>query len=321
MSTFRNPIAEFDTPDPFVTFDTQTKYYYALFTLGNRLEIYRSKKLATLINGRESKVIFQPNGQVHGIYGDIRAPEMHKGTDGKWYIYTSGRIKPGPGAKRIFVMRALSSDPFGDWEFAGMPTPDIFSIDPTSYIGKDGIQYMCNSRVDPTYGQVLDIYKMKSPTEFDMSTQETICIAEKPWELIPPYVNNRAIVEGAFFVENNGRLFIIYSANGCWSDHYVLGVLEHTGGELCNKENWKKHDDPLLVYGNGAYGPGHATFFYSPDGTQLWCAYHAMKKHNENCVYDKRYLNVQRVYFDENGNPKMGVTIGNSVDIESPSGE
>ena len=93
------------------------------------------------------------------------------------------------------------------------------------------------------------------------------------------------------------------------------------GGDLCDKANWKKHDSPLLVYGNGAFGPGHATFFKSPDQTELWCAYHAMKKHNENCTYDRRYLNVQRVDFDESGFPVMGVAIGNSADITPPSGE
>ena len=321
MSTFRNPIANVDTPDPFVTYDKETGYYYALFTLGNRLEIFRHKKVANIISDGETKVIFRADGEKYGIYGDIWAPEMHKGSDGGWYIYTSGRIRPEPSEKRIFVMRALSSDPFGEWEFAGIPTPDVFSIDPTSYVDKNGVQYMCNSRVDRTFGQVLDIYKMKNPTELDTKSRETIAIAELSWETVPPYVNNRAIVEGAFFIEKNGRLYIIYSANGCWSDHYVLGVLEHMGGDLCNKANWKKHKEPLLVFGNGAFGPGHASFFYSPNGKELWCAYHAMNRHNEHNVYDKRYLNLQRVDFDESGYPVMGVCVGNSVDIPCPGAE
>ena len=127
--------------------------------------------------------------------------------------------------------------------------------------------------------------------------------------------------EVGFFVEKNDRLYIIYSANGCWSDHYLLGVLEHTGGALCDKNNWIKHESPLLVYGNVVYGPCHASFFYSPDKTELWCAYHGLKKHNENATPDTRYMNVQRVDFDDSGYPVMGKAIGYDADIPCPSGE
>jgi GH43 family beta-xylosidase len=321
MNTFRNPIADFDTPDPFITYDKETGYYYSLFTRHNYLELFRCKRVADIIRHGESKIIYRPDGKKDGIWGDLWAPEMHRGSDGNWYIYTSGRITEGKGPKRMIVLRALSPDPFGDWEFAGMPTPDIFSIDPTSYIAKDGKQYLCNSRVDNELGQVLDIYEMKSPTKLDTKRWAQIAVAEKEWELVPPYVGDWACVEGGFFVEKNGRLYIIYSANGCWSDHYCLGVLEHLGGDLCDAANWKKHDEPLLTYGNGAYGPGHASFFYSPDGSELWCAYHALKRHNENTEPDTRYMNIQRVDFDETGYPVMGKTVGYEADIPCPSGE
>ena len=321
MKTFRNPIADFDTPDPFITYDRETGYYYSLFTRHDYLEIFRSKHVADIIRGGQSKVIYRPDGEKDGIWGDLWAPEMHRGSDGGWYIYTSGRITQGRGPKRMIVLRALTPDPFGDWEFVGMPTPDIFSIDPTSYIAKDGKQYLCNSRVDETLGQVLDIYEMRSPTELNTERWANVAVAEKEWELVPPYVGDWACVEGGFFVEKNDRLFLIYSANGCWSDHYLLGVLEHVGGDLCDKANWKKHDKPLLVYGNGVYGPGHASFFYSPDGSELWCAYHGLKRHNENAEPDTRYMNVQRVDFDETGYPVMGQAVGYETDIPCPSGE
>ncbi len=321
MNVFRNPLADFDTPDPFITYDKETGYYYSLFTRHEYLELFRSKHLGNLIREGESKIIYRPNGEKEGIWGDIWAPEMHRGSDGGWYIYTSGRITESRGPKRMIVLKALSPDPFGDWAFVGMPTPEIFSIDPTSYMAEDGTQYLCNSRVDDVYGQVIDLYKMKSPTEVDVDSRVTLAVAEKEWELVPPYVGDWACVEGGFFVKKNNRLFIIYSANGCWSDHYLLGVLEHTGGELCDAANWKKHDKPLLTYGNGVFGPGHASFFYSPDGTELWCAYHGLKRHNEKAEPDTRYMNVQRVDFDEEGYPVMGVAIGYETDIPCPSGE
>ena len=246
---------------------------------------------------------------------------MHRGSDGRWYVYTSGRIKPEPSQKRLFVMQGPADDPFqGEWIFRGKPSPDIFSIDPTVYTAPDGVQYLCCSRVDPVYGQVLDICDLVNPYTYGQN-MTTIARAELDWELVPPYVGRSAIVEGAFFLRKNDRLFIIYSANGCWSDHYCLGVLEHTGGSLTDAANWKKHNKPILVHGNGLFGPGHASFFASPDGSEIWCAYHGMKQHNETCTGAPRFFNIQRVDFDEGGYPVMGLPVGYEVELDPPSGE
>ena len=315
---FYNPIWPFDAPDPFITYDSETEYYYCLFTQGDRVEIYRSKHVADLVLDEDSKVIYRADG-TNGIWGDIWAPEMYRGADGLWYIYTSGRITREAGEKRIFLLVSKTSDPFGEWEYAGRPAYDVFSIDPTIYTAPDGKQYMCYSKVHQTYGQVLDICEMKDPTLCLRS--RTIARAELDWELVEPYTGTNAILEGAFFLENNGRLFIIYSANGCWSNHYALGVLEFTGDDLCDPASWTKHPEPLLVYGNGVYGPGHASFFRSPDGSEVWCCYHGMPHSNESVTYTNRYMHIQKVEFDDTGYPVMGLPIGGDTLIDPPSGE
>lgn len=321
MQAFQNPVSPFDAPDPFMTFDPVTGYYYALFTRGKKLELFRSRHAGNIIRDGDSRIVYIPNGERDGIWGDIWAPEMHRGSNGKWYIYTSGRITPEPGEKRIFIMEGPSGDPFtGEWVFRGMPLPDIFSIDPTVYTASDGVQYLCSSRVEPNCGQVLDICDLVNPYTCGKN-RATIARAELDWELVAPYIGKRTIVEGAFFLERGGRLFIIYSANGCWSDHYCLGVLEHLGGSLCDAKNWKKHDKPLFVHGNGVYGPGHASFFTSPDGSEVWCAYHGMKEHNESVTHAPRYFNIQRVHFDENNYPVMDLPTGYEADITPPAGE
>ena len=321
MKTFKNPVSPFDAPDPFMTFDPETGYYYALFTRGYALELYRSRHAGSIIKDGCSRVIYTPDGARDGIYGDIWAPEMHRAPNGRWYVYTSGRIRPEPSEKRLFIVEGPDGDPFeGEWRFCGMPSPDIFSIDPTVYTAPDGVQYLCSSRVDPKWGQVLDICDLENPYTYGKN-RTTIARAELDWELRAPYVGNLAIVEGAFFLKEKDRLFIIYSANGCWSDDYCLGVLEHTGGSLCDAANWKKHDKPLFVHGNGVFGPGHATFFRSPDGSEVWCAYHGMKEHNETVTPAPRFFNIQPVYFDSTGYPKMDLPLGYEVDIVPPKGE
>ena len=321
MKKFRNPVSPFDAPDPFMTFDPQTGYYYALFTRGSKLELFRSHHAGSIVTDGDSRVIYTPNGERDGIWGDIWAPEMHRGSDGKWYVYTSGRIKPEPSQKRLFIMEGPADDPFeGEWIFRGKPSPDIFSIDPTVYTAPDGVQYLCSSRVDPQYGQVLDICDLVNPYTYG-NNWATIARAELDWELVEPYTGRHAIVEGAFFLEREGRLFIIYSANGCWSDHYCLGILEHTGGSLTDAANWKKHPEPFFVHGNGLYGPGHASFFRSPDGSEVWCAYHGMKEHNEKVTPAHRFFNIQRIDFDETGYPKPTLPTGYEIELDPPAGE
>ena len=148
-----------------------------------------------------------------------------------------------------------------------------------------------------------------------------IAKAELEWELIEPYTGEAAILEGGFFLENNGRLFLIYSANGWKTQHYALGVLELVGDDICDPDSWIKHPEPLLVYGNGVYGPGHASFFRSPDGSEVWCAYHAMQEPNEALVWVPRLVNVQKVEFDSTGYPVMGQPVGSETPIAPPSGE
>lgn len=143
MRTFQNPISDFAAPDPFMTYDPETGYYYALFTCSTHLEIFRSRHAGDILKSGDSRIIYTPNGERDGIWGNIWAPEMHRGTNGKWYIYTSGRGQVDSSAKRLFILEALTGDPFGDWAFKCKPSPDAFSIDPTVYTHTDGKQYIC----------------------------------------------------------------------------------------------------------------------------------------------------------------------------------
>ena len=315
---FLNPIAEFSVADPFIVYDSKTKFYYGLYTQGDRLEIFRHKHVSKLFSQGEAKLIFTPDGS-KGIWGDIWAPDMHRAKDGRWYVYASGRITQEPGEKRIFGLASKTADPFGEWEFIGLPAGDVFSIDPTVVYAPNRKRYMCYSRVDHVYGQVLDIALLTKDGKCENA--QTIARAELDWELVSPYVGTSAILEGPFFIQNDGRIFLIYSANGCWSNYYALGVLEYIGGAFNSPDSWKKHPEPLLTFGNGVYGPGHASFFYSPDKTELWCVYHGMAKSNENSTPAYRYCHLQKVEFDNTGYPVMGNPVGTTTPILPPSGE
>ena len=324
MTTFHNPIAPFDAPDPFVTYDPVTGYYYSLITRQDRLEIFRSRHAATLLTAGDTKVIFRA-GAEHELYGDIWAPEMHKAPDGRWYVYSSGYEIPGHAENhRLFVMGSLSEDPFGEWEYKGKPAPNLWGIDPTMYTAKNGKQYMCFSHIltDEEGGMhnTLQIREMENPWTFG-EKHATLARAQYDWETVPPFSGRRTINEGPFFVAAGDRLFILYSGNGCWMVEYCLRILEFTGGELCDAASWHKHDKPVFTTGNGVYGPGHASFFRSPDGTELWIAHHAMNAYNENNRWATRYMHLQKVELSESGVLTPAHPVSDDTELLPPSGE
>ena len=46
-----------------------------------------------------------------------------------------------------------------------------------------------------------------------------------------------------------------------------------------------------------------------------------MKSHNENATPAPRYFNVQRVDFDADGFPVMGLPTGYEIELDPPAGE
>jgi len=311
---YSNPVGDREAPDPFVTYDGVTGYYYLLYTRGKEVRIYRSRHIATIMNDESLKVFGVPE---HGVYGCIWAPEMHK-IDGRWYIYTCGATEPsGRERRRLFVLRSKSEDPFDGFEFAGFPDPGLAAIDPTVFVADDGTIYM--SYAAENRGNRIHIRRMSSPTEFDGGSV-MICEAEHEWEKVPPYVGDSTIVEGPFFVRSpdRSRLFILYSANGCWSDQYRLGVLEYTGGEMVSKEGWKKYPDFIFGSGNGTFGPGHMSFFLSPDKSQTWMAYHSMHESNVNVRWAPRYLHFQELKFTDDGFPANSEPLPMNVLYDEP---
>lgn len=320
MSSLKNPLSMKNYSDPFITYDDQTGYYYFMASCqSNILTMYRSKKIGDIIQKGESKDIYVCGG--NGVYGPMWAPEMYKIKD-RWYIYTSCQEKESDSLwdiKRLLILKSISEDPFDGFEFGSKPDTSIFAIDPST-IMIDGRQYICYSEVNEKGVQVLVMREMKDPLTFT-DRQGVISYPTLQWELVEPYTGNNAINEGAFFIKKDHRLFIVYSANGCWSDDYCLGVLEYVGKDLCDAASWIKHPAPLLVKGNGVYGPGHATFFSSPDNSELWCAYHGLLRSNPKVVEMDRHTCVQKVGFDQTGYPLLGHPIKIGIHMDVPSGE
>ena len=224
-TTFTNPLLN-SGPDPWVI-QKDTNYYYTN-TFGNRVAIYKTSKMSKLKNATLITVWSAP---ATGPYSkDIWAPEIHF-LQNKWYIYFAA--DDGNNANhRIYVLENSSSDPLtGTWEFKGKiadTTNDKWAIDASEF-DYNGQQYLLWSGWpgDVDGQQNIYIAKLKDPWTIE-GNRVMISTPAYGWEMngAPPAVN-----EGPEILKNAaGKIFLIYSASGCWTDDYALGMLSLKDG-------------------------------------------------------------------------------------------
>ena len=113
VESFTNPLLD-SGPDPSIVREGDTYYY--MHTLGNRLEIWKTKDITDLAHA-ERKLVWQAPSQPAPNGVAIWAPELHR-IQGSWYIYyTAAETGHNDDAHRgIFVLRNNAKDPLtGEW--------------------------------------------------------------------------------------------------------------------------------------------------------------------------------------------------------------
>lgn len=319
MAVFKNPISEGTAADPFVKYIDG--YYYALYTESDKISIFRSISLDTVLQG-EKRTIFTIGTEVHG---HIWAPELHYlPSTGRWYIYACGTSEGKEFmSMRMFCLESVGSDPFGDYIFKGFTDADTLAIDQTVfYDAKTDTLYTAFSEFTWVDGQVITFAVMENPWTVS-KRRIRLSAPEYAWETLGKAANkDERVNEGPIFLCRNGKLVLIYSASGCWSQYYCLGMVEYTGSDfsadnMMNQSNWKKSKKPLFSAANGVYGVGHCSFFDSPDGNETWISYHGM--HTPNAGEPGRYMYAQRISFDERDLPVLGEPLSRSTEIPMPS--
>lgn len=321
QTTFQNPLLP-SGADPYSTY--HNGYYYYTHTLGNRLMLWKTKNLADLKNA-ESKLIWTPpSGTAYSK--EIWAPEFHI-INNKWYVYFAAD-DGNNNNHRMYVLENKSEDPFkGKWEFKGKiaASPDRWAIDGNVFTYKNQLYMIWAGWEGDTNGQQnIYIAKMSNPWTIE-GGRVLISQPTYTWEkqgdldddINPPHVN---VNEGPQYLEHNGHVFIIFSANGCWTDFYNLGMLKLIGDDPMNPQNWVKHDQPIFTKNeaNSVYAPGHNSFFKSPDGTEDWILYHANDNSGEGCG-TKRSPRMQKITWNSDGTPNLGTPLSNSQILKIPS--
>lgn len=114
--------------------------------------------------------------------------------------------------------------------------------------------------------------------------------------------------EGPEILRHGDKLFLIYSASGCWTNSYELGMAAASASsDLLNASSWRKAALPVFWESPAAhaYGTGHNGFFKSPDGKEDWIVYHANPESNQGCG-GKRSPRAQPFTWNADGTPDLG---------------
>jgi GH43 family beta-xylosidase len=322
QETFTNPLLP-SGADPWSIY--KDGYYYYTNTLGNRIDIWKTENLADLKTAERKTIWTPPAGTLYSK--DIWAPEIHF-IEGKWYVYFAADDGKNEN-HRLYVLENASANPLdGKWTFKGKisDASDNWAIDGSVFEHNKQRYIVWSGWEGETNGQQ-DIYiaKLKNPWTID-GNRVRISHPEHKWERYgdlndadnPPHVD---VNEGPQVLSHGNKLFIIYSASGCWTDFYALGMLStSSSSNLLDADSWKKHPQPVFKQSveNKVFAPGHNSFFKSPDGKEEWILYHANNEPGQGCG-SHRSPRAQKFTWTVDGIPTFGEPVKTGVSLQIPS--
>lgn len=315
VNTFVNPVM--NGSDPWII--QHGGMYYYTHTLGNRVVLWKQPTVANMASATSAEVLRPLPAQAYSA--NIWAPELHRANN-KWYLYFTAGSGPDQ-TQRTWVLENDAPDPLSNtWTMKGRlftADTDFWAIDGTLLEYNSGLFFLWSGRPDASkQDQWLYIARMKDP----FTLEGNAVVLSKPelgWERIGGPVN-----EAPQVLKNKaGDVFLVYSASGCWTDDYALGMLSlKRGGNPMVAADWDKSAQPVFTKNTGgnAFGPGHNAFFKSANGLEDWIIYHANNQSGEGCG-DKRNVRMQPFGWSAAGVPQFGNPVRTGLPIPNPGGE
>ncbi|TYP79774.1 family 43 glycosylhydrolase [Paenibacillus methanolicus] len=312
--TFKNTLAEMDTPDPSVVYNDG--YYYMTFT-HNGADVMVMKSRTIDFKDAQRKTVWYPDVGTN-YSAELWAPEIQF-IQGKWYIYFAADDGRNEN-HRMFALQADTDDPMGSYTFKGQIADDTnkWAIDGlAAEIGGNLYFVWSGWEGDVNVQQNTYIAPMSDPLTIS-GPRVLLSEPELDWEKAggPPYIN-----EGQSILYHNEDVHIVYSGAGSWTPYYALGMLTLTkGADPLDPASWTKREQPLLSMDEeaGVFGPGHNSFTTSPDGAEQWIVYHATSGPDDG--WNNRKARAQKLVWDEAGKLALGKPIGLDEAIAVPSG-
>lgn len=327
---FTNPLLP-KGPDPWALWKDGNYYY--MHTLQDSLAIWVTPDITDLANAKK-KTVWIPTDPSNSR--NLWAPEIHH-INGNWYIYYAADDGNSDN-HQLYVLENTNKDPFdGEFTMKGRISTDKdnnWAID-GSLFEHNGELYMVWSgwqtrRID-TETQCIYIAKMANPWTLG---SERVLISKPELEWERHYINENGWNPPYIVYVNEGPqplaspagkyIHIVYSASGVWTPYYALGLLTaKVDADLLDPQSWVKSPQSIFRQSpeNGVYGTGHNSFFKSPDGTEDYILYHARDTEvDPPGAGDTRSPRAQKINWDENDYPVMGVPFPTSQELPKPSG-
>lgn len=311
--TFSNAI-KYDGADPWVV---KAGNYYYLISTGGDITIQKAKNLEDIGTAKPYTVYSGDsiyNGETLSNYW---APELIWLQD-HWYIYFAPEVDHGGNdSHRMYCLQGGTNpnNPLdGEYVCKGRVADwnsNKWAIDGTAFTFNGQNYFVWSGWEGDANGQQrLYISAMSDP--WTLSTgRVTISVPDHDWETNEyPHVN-----EGPEAIVRNGKVYIIYSGSGSWTDNYCLGLLTCSDGNVLNPSSWVKEDSPVFKKTESVFGVGHASFVQSKDGTEDWIVYHAAK--SQGSGWD-RNIRIQSFTW-KNDKPFFGEPIAGDVMVGKPS--
>ncbi len=308
---YNSPLV-YQRADPYVHYHTDGYYYFTgTIPQYDSIEIRRARTLNGLLTA-DSFIVWKRH-MTGAMSGLIWAPELHY-IDNVWYIYFTASSSADRWSIRPYVLRCRGENPItGKWEELGQIDVghESFSLDMTSFIHKDGKQYVIWAQV-MYHGGPSELFMARMKNPWTLETKPMLLTTPQyPWEKHRFEVN-----EGPAVLRRNGKVIVTYSASdtGC---HYCMGMLwADEDSDILNPISWCKSDVPVFMSSDGAgqYGPGHNSF--TTDNGRDVLIYHSRSyKETEGDPLDdnNRHARAKVFDYDENGLPVFGEPVPNNI--------
>lgn len=282
---YTNPVqGERDSPDPGVLYYGGA--YYAVTTEGWDSHYFPIWKSTTGTNFTQVGWVF-PTPPKWTVCCDYWAPELHI-INGNFLVYFTARSNN----HMLAIGSATSSNILGPYVDRGSPLVTNASegvIDAT--VLKDGASNYIVYKVDGNaHGHQTELWAaLLDPTGMKVVGQPIYLMRnDQSWE--------HGIIEGQWFVNQNGKYYLFYSGCGYSNDCYAVGVAmaDHPLGPYTKNSN-----NPILKTRNPKTsksweGPGHCSVVQSPEGRWLMF-YHAWPP---GAIGTKRLMLLDEVIFE-----------------------
>jgi GH43 family beta-xylosidase len=317
-ATFTNPVLGLGA-DPFVVVK-DGRYHYIQSRLDATGLTLRSAGTLPGLRDAPATTIWT-GGDQGSPPCDWWAPELHE-IDGRCYVYVAA--DDGDNVNhRTYVLEAAAVD--GPYEFRGeLRLPgDRWAIDATVFAVPGGGRYVVWSGWEGAADGRQDLYlaRLASPTEVT-GDRVRISTPELGWERSAGDLGV-LVNEGPAVLQRDGMIYLTYSGSGCWTPDYAIGLLTaRASDDLLDPASWVKSPEPLLRRNDaaGVYGTGHNSFFTSPDGTETWTLFHAVRDEAGSCGPDREAY-AQPVSFAPDGTPVLGPALPRDHRLPLPAGD